>query len=223
MTTAIDSSVFQGLGISANTPTEEDKNKIGQDQFLKLMTTQLQNQDPFKPMENGEFLGQIAQFSTVSGIQDLQKSFDGFSSAMVPNQGLQAAGLINRNVLVPADVVPLTNEGLNAAVELPDQASKVNVSVYTPSGQLVHNFNLGALAEGVTRYQWDGSLPDGTLAPIGNYKVTVDALIDGENIAVKNYANLPVESITFGGGGNEVNVNIRDLGSRKFSDILQIS
>jgi len=223
MTTAIDSGVLQGLGLNASSPTAEDRNKIGQEAFLKLMTTQLQNQDPFKPMEGGEFLGQIAQFSTVSGIQDLQKSFESFSTSMVPNQGLQAASLINRNVLVPADIVPLTNEGLNAAVELPDQASKVNVSVYNATGQLVHNFNLGALGEGVTRYQWDGSLPDGSLAPIGRYKVTVDAVIDGENIAVKNYANLPVESITFGGNGTEVNVNIRDLGSRKFSDILQIS
>ena len=222
MTTAIDTDVLQGLGLSSK-PSDEDRNKIGQEQFLKLMTTQLQNQDPFKPMENGEFLGQIAQFSTVSGIQDLQKSFENFSSSMVPNQGLQAAGLINRNVLVPADILPLGKEGLNAAVELPDPASQVNVSVYNPAGQLVHNFNLGALGQGVTRYQWDGTLPDGSLAPLGNYKVTVDAAINGENIAVKNYANLPVESITFGGNGNEVNVNIRDLGSRKFSDILQIS
>ena len=223
MTTAIDTNVFQNLGLNAGSTSEVDRNKIGQEQFLKLMTTQLQNQDPFKPMESGEFLGQIAQFSTVSGIQDLQKSFEQFSTSMVPNQGLQAAGLINRNVLVPADFLPLNAEGMNAAVELPGAASSVNVSIYSASGQLVHNFNLGALGEGVTRYQWDGSLPDGSKAPAGHYKLAVDALIDGENIAVKNYANLPVESITFGGSGNEVNVNIRDLGSRKFSDILQIS
>jgi len=223
MTTAIDSNVLQNLGINAKQTSEEDKNKIGQEQFLKLMTTQLQNQDPFKPMESGEFLGQIAQFSTVTGIQDLQKSFETFSTSMVPNQGLQAAGLINRNVLVPADYLPLTEEGLSAAVELPDAATKVNVSVYNSTGQVVHNFNLGALGQGVSRYQWDGTLPDGTQAPLGGYKIAVDAQINGENIAVKNYADLPVESITFGGNGSEVNVNIRDLGSRKFSDILQIS
>ena len=222
MTTAIDSNVLQGLGLNAAAP-EVDKNKIGQDQFLKLMTTQMQNQDPFKPMENGDFLGQIAQFSTVSGIQDLQESFSQFSTALVPNQGLQAAGLIDRNVLVPADYLPLNEDGMNAAVELPDPASQVNVSVYNAAGTLVHNFNLGALGQGVSRYSWDGTLPDGSQAAAGHYKVTVDAKINGENIAVQNYANLPVESITFGGNGSEVNVNIRDLGTRKFSDILQIS
>jgi flagellar basal-body rod modification protein FlgD len=222
MTTAIDTSVLQGLGLNAGAP-EADKNKIGQEQFLKLMTTQMQNQDPFKPMENGDFLGQIAQFSTVSGIQDLQKSFSQFSTALVPNQGLQAAGLIDRNVLVPADYLPLNENGLNAAVELPDPASQVNVSVYNAAGTLVHNFNLGALGQGISRYSWDGTLADGSQAAAGHYKVSVDAQINGENIAVKNYADLPVESITFGGNGSEVNVNIRDLGTRKFSDILQIS
>ncbi len=220
--TAIDTSVLQNLGLNAGA-TEVDKNKIGQDQFLKLMTTQMQNQDPFKPMENGDFLGQIAQFSTVSGIQDLQKSFSQFSSAMVPNQGLQAAGLINRNVMVPADFLPLNQNGMNAAVDLPDAASDVKVSVYNGAGTLVHNFSLGALSQGVTRYQWDGTLPDGSEVPEGHYKVSVDAKINGESIAVKNYANLPVDSITFGGNQDEINVNIRDLGSRKFSDILQIS
>lgn len=223
MTSAIDTNVLQDLGLNAK-PKTKDENKLGQEQFLKLMTTQLQNQDPFKPMESGEFLGQIAQFSTVTGIEELKNSFDTFSTAMVPNQGLQAAGLINRNVLVPADYLPLTEEeGMSAAVELPNAATKVNVSVYNAAGTLVHNFGLGALGQGVSRYQWDGTLPDGSKAPAGGYRVAVDAQINGENIAVKNYADLPVESITFGGNGSEVNVNIRDLGSRRFSDILQIS
>ncbi len=222
MTTAIDSSVLQNIGLGGK-PAAKPKDELGQEQFLKLMTTQLQNQDPFKPMENGEFLSQIAQFGTVSGIQDLQKSFEQFSASMVPNQGLQAASLINRNVLVPADTLPLTKIGMNGAVELPFQASQVNVSVYGPGGELVNNFGLGALGEGITKYQWDGTLPDGTLAPEGRYRVAIDAVVNGESIAVKSYANLPVESITFGGAGEEVNVSIRGLGDRKFSEILQIS
>ena len=223
MSTAIDSNVLQSLGLNTGVVPKEDKNKIGQEQFLKLMTTQMQNQDPFKPMENGDFLGQIAQFSTVSGIQDLQKSFSQFSSSLVPNQALQAAGLIDRNVLVPAEFLPLNESGMSAAVDLPDPASQVKVSVYNATGTLVHNFNLGALGQGISRYHWDGSLPDGSTVAAGYYKVTIDAQINDENIAVQNYADLPVESITFGGNGDEVNVNIRDLGSRKFSDILQIS
>lgn len=221
--TTIDNSVIADLGLGNNRQQEVDRNKIGQEQFLKLMTTQLQNQDPFKPMENGEFLGQIAQFSTVSGIQDLQKSFSSFSTSMIPNQGLQAASLINRQVLVPADVLPLNENGMTAAVDIPGQASSVNVNVHDASGQTVTSFNLGALGPGITRYEWDGTLADGTVAPVGNYKLTVDAAIGSENIAVQNYANLPVESITFGNGGNEINVNISGLGSRKFSDILEIS
>ena len=222
MNTAIDTSVLDGLGVSQK-PVGKPKDALGQESFLKLMTTQLQNQDPFKPMENGDFLGQIAQFSTVSGIQDLQKSFETFASSQVPSQGLQAAGLINRNVLVPANVIPLNDAGMNAAVELPTQATQVNVQVFGAGGQLVHSFDLGALGEGITRYQWDGSLPDGSVAPAGQYKIAVDATVNGETIAVKSFANSQVESITFGNNGEEVNVNLRGIGSRKFSEILQIS
>jgi flagellar basal-body rod modification protein FlgD len=221
--TTIDNSVINDLGLGANRQQEVDRNKIGQDQFLKLMTTQLQNQDPFKPMENGEFLGQIAQFSTVSGIQDLQKSFSSFSTSMIPNQGLQAASLINRQVLVPSDVMPLNENGMTGAVDVPAPATSVRVSVFDTAGQLVNNFDLGAMGPGVSRYTWDGTLADGTRAPAGQYKVAVSAVVGGENLALQHFADLPVESITFGKDSSEINVNVRGLGSRSFSDILQIS
>ena len=102
MTTAVDTNLLQNIGVGSK-PASKAKSELGQEAFLKLMTTQLQNQDPFKPMDNGEFLSQIAQFGTVSGINDLQESFKSFSNSIVPNQSLQAAGLINRNVLVPSD------------------------------------------------------------------------------------------------------------------------
>jgi len=221
MTTVVDNNVLQNLGVSK--PTAKPSDKLGQEAFLKLMTTQLQNQDPFKPMENGDFLGQIAQFSTVSGIEDLQSSFKDFASALTPNQGLQAAGLINRNVLIASDSLGLNGQGMKGAFDLPSTATQVSVSVFDAGGALLHSANLGPQAAGVNRYQWDGVLSDGTTLPAGNYKVTVDAIINNENIALKNYADAPVESITFGSGGNNINVNVQGLGSRAFSEILQIS
>lgn len=221
MAAAIDSSVLQNLGV--NKPAAKTDNKLGQEQFLKLMTTQIQNQDPFKPMENGDFLGQIAQFSTVSGIEDLQTSFSSFASALTPNQGLQAAGLINRNVLISSDTLSNTGQGVKGAFDLPSNSTQVSVSVFGPGGELLRNINLGSQTAGINRYQWDGVMSDGTKLPPGNYKVTVDAIINNENIALSNYADAPVESITFGSGGNNINVNVQGLGSRAFSEILQIS
>src|SRR5690625_1502858 len=91
-------------GDSQNTRQQKAPGEIGQEDFLKLMVTQLQNQDPFSPMENGEFLAQIAQFTTATGIQELQQSFERFSSNIKTEQALQAASLVGRNVVVESDV-----------------------------------------------------------------------------------------------------------------------
>ena len=96
-----------GLGLRPSAPESE----MGQADFLRLMTTQLQYQDPFKPMESGEFLGQIAQFSTVSGIQGMQESLDGLAAALSSNQTLQAASLVGRGVMVPSSAAWLGTEG----------------------------------------------------------------------------------------------------------------
>jgi flagellar basal-body rod modification protein FlgD len=84
---------YKGLGVSTSDTVAPKKKSLGQDQFLKLMTTQMTHQDPTKPMQNGEFLSQMAQFGTVSGIQDLQQSFKDFAASIGSDQALQAAKL----------------------------------------------------------------------------------------------------------------------------------
>ena len=88
---------YSNLGLALQS-SDKKRTELGQDAFLKLMTAQMQHQDPFKPMESGEFLGQIAQFSTVSGIQAMQESLAGLSTALTSNQTLQAANLVGRGV-----------------------------------------------------------------------------------------------------------------------------
>ena len=102
MSATVDQAKLESLGLAQKKP-RVDKKEMGQEDFLKLMTTQLQNQDPMKPMENGDFLAQIAQFSTVDGIGKLQESFEALSGSLHSNQALQASGLIGRNVMVPSN------------------------------------------------------------------------------------------------------------------------
>jgi len=80
---------------------------LGLNDFFKLMVTQLKNQDPMKPLENGEFLSQIAQFGTVSGIDKLNKTFEGLAANLTSGQAIQAGNLIGREVLVPGGVAAL--------------------------------------------------------------------------------------------------------------------
>ena len=79
-------------GPSSSAGKPDDSGKLGQEEFLRLMITQLKNQDPTKPLDSGEFLGQLAQFGTVSGLADLKSSFTELAGSLVSNQALQAAG-----------------------------------------------------------------------------------------------------------------------------------
>lgn len=222
MTSAIDTQALQQIGLSG-TPSGKASDKLGQDAFLKLMTTQLQNQDPFKPMENGDFLGQIAQFSTVSGIQDLQNSFSTFASSLTANQSLQAASLINHEVLIPADWINVSDAGFKGAAELTSPSSSVTANIYDAAGQLVKKISLGTQNAGMVQYSWDGTLEDGTKAPAGRYKVEIDSNVGGQSIAVQNFAQTRVESVSFGTAGEGLRISLTGLGERNFSEVRQIS
>ena len=214
-------SKYQQAGLSG-APQAQRKDQLGQEDFLKLMTTQLANQDPFKPMESGEFMTQIAQFGSVQGIQDLQKSFDSFASSMVSNQSLQTASLVGRNVLAPAGYGQLDSSGLAGAVDVPANASDVHVSVYDSAGQLVKRLSLGAKEAGLQNYRWDGTADNGAALPPGLYRVESQAVIGNENVQLDHFAQAPVESVTFGRVGQEPQVNLAGLGSLPFSDLREI-
>ena len=91
--------------------TEPKDKSLGQDEFLELMMTQLQNQDPLNPAESGEFLSQIAQFGTVNGITELQQSFSTLASSLQSNQALQASTMVGRSVLVENNILQLGATG----------------------------------------------------------------------------------------------------------------
>ena len=94
--------IFAKLGISQTSDTQKaKKDTLGQSDFLKLMTTQLQNQDPFAPMDNGDFIAQMAQFSTVTGIQEINNSITRLVEEFDQARIATASNLLGHSVLVP--------------------------------------------------------------------------------------------------------------------------
>ncbi len=186
-------------GLALEKPKRVASDQLGQEQFLELMIAQLKNQDPLKPMQNGEFLGQMAQFGTVSGIQDLQKSFDSFSSSLQSNQALMASSLVGRAVLVPGNSLPYTGAPVTAAAELSQSAGDVRVSVLDGSGQVVRQFALGPQSAGTVKFSWDGLSNAGAAVPAGNYQIKVDAVSGGRNTALQTYVVARVDSVSLGG------------------------
>lgn len=223
MTTAVDN-VYSALGLGATqTQSGKPNNKLLQDDFLKLMVTQLKNQDPMKPMESGNFLSDIAQFGTVSGIQDLQNSFSSLTSSIQSNQALQAAALVNRKVLVPSSIGQLPSGGtLSGSVEVPASTSQLTLGVYDSAGALVRRISMGTQPAGMTQFQWDGLTDDGSYADPGVYQVRAEALYKGQTNALSTYVQADVRSVTLGSGGEGLTVDLGALGSVSFSQVRQI-
>ncbi|HID81004.1 MAG TPA: flagellar hook assembly protein FlgD [Chromatiales bacterium] len=199
------------------------KNELGQDEFLKLMLTQLRFQDPFKPMENGEFIAQMAQFSTVSGIDEMQKSMEALSTSLISNQALQASNLVGRNVLAPSNTATLNETGtVEGAFELPASASQITMSVFDESGNLIRTADLGTKPAGQHNFSWDGQTNEDSRAAAGKYTIKIE-YGSGENAAAAEVLiQNKIASVNFAASGGQISLTTVDGQSLKFSDIRQI-
>lgn len=220
----IDLSTLQDLGLTSFETSTPKRNELGQEEFLKLMTTQLTNQNPLKPMENGDFLAQMAQFGTVSGIQDLQKSFSEFSASISSDQALQAASLVGRQIIAPGNEALLAAGGeVEGVLEMPSGSTIVNVKIIdSATGEVVRNLDMGSQSAGSVPFMWDGIGDDGLFADPGIYRVQAEAVIGGENIALGTQINSMVESVTMGNSQHGLLINLAGLGSIEFNKINQI-
>jgi flagellar basal-body rod modification protein FlgD len=212
------SGTLQSLGLtssSSKTGTSSSTSTITQDEFLKLMTTQLNSQNPLDPQDNTEFATQMAQFSMVSGIQSLEDSFSTLSSSMQQSQSVSASTLLGRSATVTSDkgILP-TNGSLSGQLSLSADASEVTVRISDSKGNLVKVEHLGAQSKGDVSYQWDGTTDGGGLATPGVYQVEAEAVIDGKTTALDNESTAKVTGVTLG-GTKGVEVELGQLGDRK--------
>lgn len=209
---------------AVNRTLAKKKTSLGQEDFLKLMTTQMTHQDPNNPMQNGEFLSQMAQFGTVSGIQDLQKSFADFSNSINSNQALQASGLVGRYVSVPTGtgILPAGGE-INGAVNLTSSTPSLTITVSDAStGELVKTIDMGNQSVGDVDFIWDGTKVDGSLANPGAYKIQAMATVDGKNVAQTTDIHSKVESVSLASGTTPMKVNLVGANSIDFGQVKHI-
>lgn len=206
------------------TATAAKSTSLGQADFLKLMTTQMTHQDPSSPMTNGDFITQMAQFGTVSGIQSLQTSFASFASSITDSQALQATSLVGRQVSAPGTQGLLAVGGtITGDVNLSASSPDVKVQVIDATGSVVQTIDLGAQATGSVPFSWDGTNSKGVMASPGVYKIAASATIAGNNTALVTDINSQVDSVSVGAGGAGIKVNLAGgLGSVNVNQIKQI-
>ena len=188
--------------------------------FLTLLTTQLKNQDPLNPMENAEVTSQLAQMSTVDGIERLNKMFQSFVDNQAESDSMQAAALVGRGVLVEGKKLSLTESGAIGGFELDAPADKVVLSIKDASGLEVKQIQLDDVDAGSQNFIWDGTANDGAQAAQGVYTIEMSATMEGEKVTGRTLEFGPDTSVIRGAAGTDFQVGT--LGIFKYNDIKQI-
>lgn len=202
-------SALSSLGGAVDTASAAGATAAGGEQrFLKLLVTQLNNQDPLNPLDNAELTSQLAQMSTVSGIEKLNATLSGLVNQSGASQLLQATSLIGYNVLSPGDVLTTTKpeDGKEPAtqafaVQLPGTAAEVEIKIVDSTGKVIRTLDAGAMKEGVNAVTWDGKDDLGVAAPPGAYRFTVDASNDGTTVKATALTFSQVAAVKQGADG----------------------
>ena len=195
---------------------------LDQADFMKMMLAQMQNQDPLKPTDNTQFLAQMAQLSSVAGINEMKTSISDLANSMSSSQWLNASGLIGKTVLVPTESVGVSQGvPINGQVSLDTSAQNVRIDITTDSGELVRQVNLGPQSAGSLSFQWDGTNNDGQQLPNGNYKIAATAIRGSTSEALTTSVQGTVHSVSMQkGGGTELDLG--PMGSVKLSDVKAV-
>lgn len=215
--------IFDKLGINQAKQTEElgAKQTLGQQDFLKLMTTQLQNQDPFAPMENGDFIAQMAQFSTVSGIKEVNDTLGSLTGEYEKARVATAASLLGHSVLIPGNIVrPDANGEIHGVLDLPQASSFTTLNFTDPvSGELVHTQTLGALPSGLTGFSWT-EIPDELRSK--NTKLKLEALVDfgdgSQSLSPSIFAEI-LSASTGEGAADAITIDLADYGEIDVNEV----
>lgn len=212
------SSVLDQYQIKQDNTQNKD---LGKNEFLNLLVAQLNNQNPLEPQGNGEFIAQLAQFSSLEGIEKLNTSMESMLSSYQSSQALQASSLVGRKVIVPTEkAVVDTSESFKASLVLPTTSNNVYVNVYDNAGSVVRRINMGEQAAGNVSFIWDGKDASGNLMPPGTYKFEAQATYGSDTKGLYTLLPANVDSVTL--GGSELMLNLAGLGSVPLSQVQVI-
>ena len=201
--------------------TTKKADTLGQADFMRLMTEQLSHQDPLKPRSNSEFVAQLAQFSTVQGISELNTTVGGFTSALTGDQVLKGASLVGHSVVVPSESIALPASGSATGLVMSPGAGKVTFEIKDASGVVVDTVEVEATGKGETAFAWDGLKTNGERAAAGAYSIkATHTATDGTGTALNTYVDATVDSVTIGSDG--LYLNLPGLGTAPLDYVLRI-
>jgi len=221
-------STLSSLGINASTTAKANAAKaapsstLASGDFLKLMTAQLNNQDPFSPVDNTQMVAQLAQISSTSGIAEMGTTLKAIQDKLGATTASDALAYVGRTVLTEGSTAyGRSAGGLAGAVELDKDATDVTVSIRDVNGQTVNTLSLGAQKAGTASYDWNGKTSSGEYAGPGPFTVSIDAANGGETVSSRSLVWAPVAAVSVPASGAPV-LTVPGIGQVAVSAVRQV-
>jgi flagellar basal-body rod modification protein FlgD len=198
--------------------------KLSQEDFFSLLTEQLANQDPTKPVDNDQMVAQMTSFTMADGIEQLNDKFSDFATSMTSNQALQASSLIGQKVLLQGDIGYISAEGQNVSgVVIADQSvQELEITIENETGEIIKSINVGTQAAGNIEFNWDGTDANGNNMPVGNYVVRAQGNVAGESVVLPTAINRHVDSVSLAASSQGIILNLDGDVSVTLKDVIQI-
>lgn len=191
-----------------------------QNRFLALLVAQMKNQDPLSPVDNAQVTSQLAQISTVDGIERLNTTMKAMSGSVDSTQAVQGAALAGRQVLATGNSLTLSQGKGIGGFQLDQAVDNLNIVINDASGNALHHVSLGPQQTGVNGFTWDGTNDAGKPAPDGSYTYKIQALSQGKEVPVTSLSYGMVSGVSRGADGFAL--NIAGLGNRSLDQVKQI-
>jgi flagellar basal-body rod modification protein FlgD len=207
------------------TPVADDSNqRLSQADFFSLLTEQLANQDPTKPVDNDQMVAQMTSFTMADGIEQLNSKFETFATSMTSNQALQASSLIGQTVLLQGDIGYMASEGagLSGVVINESTVQDMSITIENSVGEVVKTISVGTQAAGNIQFAWDGTNSSGKTMPAGDYVIRAVGKVAGESAELPTAVNRHVASVSMGGSSQGIILNLNGDVSVKLDDVIQI-
>ncbi len=203
---------------------ENENGMLTQADFFALLTKELANQDPTKPVDNNEMISQMTAFSTTDGVSQLNESFNDFATSMTSSQALQASSLVGRSVLVEDNIFGMNEgESVKGKIVTDTPASNVNIYVENIAGEIIQTVPVGNVSEGGGNFIWNGQTASGEPAPAGAYRFRVAGLVDGQASELQAMTYRKVDSVTLAGANGNILLNLNGGSSMALADVVEVS
>jgi flagellar basal-body rod modification protein FlgD len=218
-------SAASGVAPTGTAPArKKDLGALNQEDFMQLMLQQLKSQDPFKPTDNTQFIAQMAQLSSVTGISEMKNSLVDVVDSLRSSQVLSASNLLGRDVLVSKDTFSLSAAApsVMGQIELAKPAQQVDIEIRNAAGEVVRRMQSGAQAAGPLQFAWDGKDDSGATVAAGDYKIQATAMTNGQRLAIEMQMRAPVTGVSLPTGGQGPQLQVQGLGTLKLSDVKEV-